>query len=205
MPNKNHLFQTSIYPGPKQCKHNSSTMTSEESSVLNVVNQHQSPIDWNQPAAAYPQGVCLHQLFEAQVVRTPQRVALVYEDQTLTYNELNRRANQVAHTLRAHGVGADTLVGICMERSLEMVIGLLGILKAGSAYVPMDPSYPKDRLAFMLDDAAVPVLLTQQALLDHLPAHRAAGLCLASDWGRIAQVSEENPDPITAAPHQINV
>jgi non-ribosomal peptide synthetase component F len=103
-------------------------------------------VQWNATQADYPQA-CLHHLFEAQVARSPDAIAAVFEDQQLTYSQLNDQANQLAHYLRKCGVGPEGLVGICVERSLEMVVGLLGILKAGGAYVPLDPEYPKDRLA----------------------------------------------------------
>ena len=121
---------------------------------------------------------CLHRGFEAQVARTPERVAVVCEGEALTYRELNRRANEVARRLRALGVGPEVLVGLCVERSLEMVVGILAILKAGGAYVPLDPTYPPGRLAFMLEDAAVPVLLTQERLVAELPPHRATVVAL---------------------------
>ena len=108
------------------------------------------------PKVAYPEDKTIHQLFEEQVEKTPDNVAAVYEDEQLTYWELNERANQLAHYLRARGVGPDTLVAIAVERSLEMIIGLLGILKAGGAYVPLDPTYPEDRLQFMLEDTKRP-------------------------------------------------
>ena len=111
----------------------------------------------------------------------------------LTYRELNRRANQLAHHLQSLGVGPEVLVGLCVERSVEMVVGLLGILKAGGAYVPLDPAYPKERLAFMLEDTQAPVLLTQQRLVIGLPQCRAQIVCLDSGWEVIAQESEENP------------
>ncbi|MBR8840560.1 MAG: AMP-binding protein, partial [Stigonema ocellatum SAG 48.90 = DSM 106950] len=118
-------------------------------------------VEWNDTSVEYPQQQCIHQLFEDQVKRTPDAVAVVFEDQQLTYFELNAKANQLAHYLRCVGVGSEVLVGICVERSLSMVIGLLGILKAGGAYVPLDPAYPQERLAFILSDSQVPVLLTQ--------------------------------------------
>src|SRR5205807_1352517 len=122
---------------------------------------------------SYPKDQCVYQLFEAQVERTPDAVAVIFEEQQLTYHELNVRANQLAHHLRTLGVGPEVLVGLCMERCLEMVVGLLGILKAGGAYVPLDPSYPAERIAFMLTDAQAPVLITQQHLTEHLPPHHA--------------------------------
>ncbi|MFT4174539.1 MAG: amino acid adenylation domain-containing protein, partial [Rhodocyclaceae bacterium] len=124
---------------------------------------------------------CLHHAFEAQVARTPTAVAVVFEDQTLSYAALDARANQLAHALRAHGVRADALVGLCLERSLDLVVAILGILKAGGAYVPLDPSYPAGRLAGMLEDARPAVVLTQAALRDKLAGGNAAVLCLDSD------------------------
>ena len=117
--------------------------------------------EWNATEAEYPRERCVHELFEEQVEKTPDAVAVVYEDATLSYGELNRRANQLAHYLRELGVGPDQRVAICMERSLEMVVGLLGVLKAGGAYVPLDPAYPVERLRYMLDDSAPVALLTQ--------------------------------------------
>jgi amino acid adenylation domain-containing protein len=140
--------------------------------------------DWNQNACAYPMDALLHELIEAQVDRTPERTALVAEQGSLTYAELDAKANQLARRLRELGVGPGKLVGIAMERSLELVIGLLGILKAGGAYVPMDPSYPKDRLAFMLEDANVPILLTQSRLRDTLPENKSHTIAIdAPDSG----------------------
>ncbi|WP_414590219.1 AMP-binding protein, partial [Scytonema sp. PCC 10023] len=136
----------------------------------------------------FPQHTCcVHQLFEAQVEQTPDAVAVVFEDTQLTYKQLNQQANQLAQYLQKLGVGPETRVGICVERSVEMVVGLLGILKAGAAYVPIDPAYPLERLAYMLNDAQVSVLLTQQHLLEDLPAQWLQVLCLNSDWQVIAQ------------------
>ncbi|WP_449417643.1 amino acid adenylation domain-containing protein [Phormidium nigroviride] len=147
---------------------------------------------WNNTETDYPKDACIHQLFEEQVDLTPNAIALVFEDEQLTYKELNERANQLAHHLRNLGVGAEVLVGICVERSLEMVVGLLGILKAGGAYVPLDPAYPAERLAFMLEDASVPVLLTQARLIKSLPKHQGRTVCLDTDWEIIERQSEEN-------------
>ena len=150
-------------------------------------------MEWNDTRADQPNELCIHQLFEAQVARTPDAIAVCFEDQQLTYEQLNRRANQLAYHLRTLGVGPEVPVGVCLKHSLEMVIGLLGILKAGGVYVPLDPAYPKERLAFMLEDAEVPVLLTQEPLLAGLPEHNAKVVCLDSDWEAIAQESPENP------------
>ncbi|ASS75351.1 hypothetical protein CIG75_10345 [Tumebacillus algifaecis] len=133
----------------------------------------------------------LHQQFEAMVERTPDRVALVFESNSLTYRELNERANRVAAHLLSLGVQPNTLVGLCTERSLELVIGLLAILKAGGAYVPLDPAYPADRLAFLLQDASLSILLTQQHLRNTLPAHRAQVVCL-DDHALFASASADN-------------
>ncbi|HEY0685971.1 MAG TPA: amino acid adenylation domain-containing protein, partial [Steroidobacter sp.] len=135
-------------------------------SVLPASEQHQLLREWNATQAVYPQEDCLHELFEAQVAKTPNNTAVVYEGERLTYAELNDRANRLAHYLRESGVTADTLVGLCVERSLEMVVGLLGILKAGGAYVPLDPGYPRERLAYLIEDSGVQWLLTQEALLE---------------------------------------
>ncbi|MEM7127317.1 MAG: amino acid adenylation domain-containing protein [Chloroflexota bacterium] len=155
---------------------------------------------WNETDAAYPQDACLHHLFEAQVAHTPNALAVVSDvgdhaenTTTLTYRELNNRANQLAHHLRDLGVGPNTLVGICVERSLEMVIGILGILKAGGAYVPFDPAYPQERITFMLEDSQVALLLTQASLVEMLPSTQTPLLSLDSQWDQISQASSEKP------------
>lgn len=161
--------------------------------LLTDTERHQILVEWNATQGVYPREQCLHHLMEAQVERTPEHVAVTFNESQLTYRAFNQRANQLAHHLRQLGVGPEVLVGICMERSLEMVIGILGILKAGGAYVPLDPTYPQERLAFMLADAQVKVLLTQGHLLPVLPKHAAHVLCLDTDWGTMAQDSVENP------------
>ncbi|WP_392535134.1 non-ribosomal peptide synthase/polyketide synthase [Nostoc sp. C117] len=161
-------------------------------SLLTEVEQHQLLIEWNNTQVDYPLDKCIHQLFEEQCLSTPDAVAVVFEDQQLTYHELNSRANQLAHYLKSLGVSTDMLVGICVERSIEMVVGLLGILKAGGAYLPLDPEYPTERLHFMLEDAQVSVLLTQQKLLDRLTQHQAKLVCLDTDWQLISQSSQDN-------------
>ncbi|MGI0489248.1 amino acid adenylation domain-containing protein [Pantanalinema rosaneae CENA516] len=142
---------------------------------------------WQQTQVDYDLDRCLHEWIETQVERTPDAIAVRFEAQTLTYRELNQRANQLAHYLMQQGVQPEVLVGICVERSLEMVIGLLAILKAGGAYVPFDPGYPQERLAFMLADAQVPILLTQAHLIERLPPHPAQTICLDRDWEIIEQ------------------
>ncbi|PHM11387.1 hypothetical protein CK516_02895 [Nostoc sp. 'Peltigera malacea cyanobiont' DB3992] len=158
--------------------------------LLTELEQQQLLVDWNDTQFDYSQDKCIHQLFEEQVKRTPDAVAVVFEDQQLTYHQLNSRANQLAHYLKSVGVGADVLVGLCVERSLEMVVGLLGILKAGGAYVPLDPEYPQDRLSFMLEDTQLSVLLTQQHLIERLPKHQAQLVCLDTEWQSISQLSD---------------
>ncbi|MGC1376637.1 MAG: amino acid adenylation domain-containing protein [Anaerolineales bacterium] len=162
--------------------------------VLPLAERRQLLVEWNATAAKYPHAArkCIHELFESQVEQTPSAVAVVFEDQQLTYYELNQRANQLAHYLRSQGVGPDAPVGICVERSLEMVVGLLGILKAGSAYVPLDPNYPTERLRFMLADSRSPVLLTQTTFLEHFPQPQATIICLDRDWPAIASESAES-------------
>ena len=161
--------------------------------LLTETECHQLLVEWNNTWADYPQDKCIHQLFEEQVERSPDAVAVVFEGEQLTYRELNVKANQLANYLRSLGVGPEVLVGICVERSLEMIIGLLGILKAGGAYVALDPNYPSERLAFMLEDSSIPVLLTQEKLLEKLPAHSARVICLDSDSKEIASYPKENP------------
>jgi amino acid adenylation domain-containing protein len=163
-----------------------------ELQLLTKEELHHLLEEWNDTGTQYSQDRCVHELFEEQVERTPCAVAVAVEEQQLTYRELNRRANQLAHHLRALGVGPEVLVGICVDRSVEAVVGLLGILKAGGAYVPLDPAYPKERLSFMLEDAQAPVLLTQERLVGGLPEHTATVVRLDADWPVIAQEAEEN-------------
>ena len=163
--------------------------------LLTEPERHRLLDEWNGTAVAYPRERCIHQLYEAQAERTPDAVAVVFGDQRLTYRELNRRANRLAHHLRRLGVGPEVPVAFRMERSLEMVIGLLAILKAGGAYVPLDPDLPQDRLAFMLADVRARVLLTQPRLTPAPPAldSRLGVVCLDEGRDGMAQESEENP------------
>ncbi len=160
--------------------------------LLTAQERHQLLDEWNDTRVNYPD-LCLHQLIERQVEKTPDQVAVVFEDQALTYRQLNRRANQLAHYLRGLGIGPDQPVGVCMERSLEMVIALVGILKSGGAYVPIDPSYPRERIAFMLEDSQVSVLLTQENRLQEPSAYRGSKICLDSSSRKIEKESEQNP------------
>src|SRR5205085_670239 len=158
--------------------------------ILEPAERHRLLREFNDTARPLD-NVSLPELFSAQAARTPDATAITFEDRTLSYAALEAHANQLAHHLRTLGVGPETVVGLCVERSPEMVIGLLGILKAGGAYLPLDPAYPAERLAFMLNDAAVPVLLTQQSLreriADPLTAAHARIVCLDADWSTIAR------------------
>ena len=149
-------------------------------------------MEWNRREVFLQDG-CLHELFEVQVERSPDAVAVVCEGRPLSYRELNQRANQLAHYLLGVGVGAESLVGICVERSLEMIIGILGILKAGGAYVPLDPAYPTERLVFMARDTQSAVVLAQEHLRGKLLGYEGRVVCLDSDWGSIARQPETNP------------
>ncbi len=148
---------------------------------------------WNQTQTSYPDHLCLHELFEAQVQRQSQAIALIHEGQQLSYAQLNARANQLAHYLRGLGVGPEVVVGLCVERTVDMVVGLLGILKAGGAYAPLDPGYPKERLAFMLAETSAPVVLTLDSLLPGLPEPKGLVVRLDADWPRISQENSDNP------------
>jgi len=149
-------------------------------------------VELNQTQQPYASNKCVHQLFEEQVARTPDKVAISFEEQTLNFAELNARANQLAAYLQSLGAGPETMVAIYMERSAEMIVALLGTLKAGAAYVPLDLAYPKERLAFMLADAKVSVLLTQERLVGQIPEHEAREVTLDSDWPIIATESDAN-------------
>ncbi|MDY6954466.1 MAG: amino acid adenylation domain-containing protein, partial [Thermodesulfobacteriota bacterium] len=161
--------------------------------LLTTPESYQLLVEWTDTRSDYPKDRCVHHLFASQAEKRPGAVALVCDDQEITYGELNGRANRLAHYLQKLGVGPDVLVGICVQRSLDMVVGLLAVLKAGGAYVPLDPSYPKERLAHMLDDAHVTALLTQTGLLKGLPIHGAKTVCLDADWDVVAREREANP------------
>jgi amino acid adenylation domain-containing protein len=161
--------------------------------ILPKAERHQVLVEWNNTKIDYPKDTCVHELFEAQVEQTPDAVAVVFKEKHMTYQELNAKANQLAHYLQTLGIGPEKLVGICIERSLEMVVGLLGVLKAGGAYVPLDPAYPEERVAFMLEDTQAQVVLTQQRLTDRFLSDKIKVVCLDSDWERISQESKKNP------------
>lgn len=178
-----------------------STQPVGELLLLTERERHQLLVEWNNTQASYPKERSIHQLFAEQVERTPDSIAVTFEEASLTYRELNTRANQLAHYLQTLGVGPDVLVAICIERSLEMLVGLLSILKAGGAYVPLDPTYPVDRLAFMLADAGVTILVTQQGLIAQLPNYPAKVVCLDADAGSFSHLSQTNPTTLVTAEH----
>jgi amino acid adenylation domain-containing protein len=161
----------------------------------------QSPNDWNDARASHPDA-CVHELFEQQVARDPDAVAVVCKGRQLSYRELNERANQVAHFLRKRGVGPESLVGVCLERSLEMVIALFAVWKAGGAYIPLDPAYPQDRLSFMVGDAGMKVLLTDEKCKNLIPSADDVAVRLDSDWPAIAREDAGNPAP-TSTPSNL--
>ncbi|NVJ28035.1 amino acid adenylation domain-containing protein, partial [Myxococcus sp. AM011] len=164
--------------------------------LLEEPERHTLIREWNGARADYPPEACLHTLIEAQVEHTPDAVALAFEGATLTYRQLDERANQLAWHLRSLGVGPEVRVGLFLERSLEMVVALLATLKAGGAYVPFDPAYPAQRLAWMLEDTTPPVLLTQQHLLANLPPHSAQVLCLDTEWSTVARRRADRLAPL---------
>ena len=167
-----------------------------EIEMLTEDEQHQLLVEWNQTEAEYVEE-CVHEMFEAQVERTPDAVAVVFEDEEISYQELNRRANKLAHYLRREGVRAESLVAVMMERSVEMVVTLLGVLKAGGAYVPVDPEYPQERVRYMLEDSGAHVLLTETKLAERLLGelegeHRYEVVRIDREWERIAKESGVN-------------
>lgn len=175
----------------EEIAHNSSSSITQLP-LLNPGELHQQLFEWNNTQTNYDLSRCLHQLIEAQVDKTPNAVAVSFAGKSLTYQELNSHANQLAHYLQSLGVQPNVLVAICIERSLEMVVGLLAILKAGGAYVPIDPEYPQERRAYMLQDCQAKVLLTQSHLVHDLPG-TTAKICLNTDWESISHHSQTNP------------
>lgn len=161
--------------------------------MLNAAERRQILVEWNDTATTQSGNLCVHRLFEARAASTPNAVAVVQNDARLTYGELNTRANQLAYCLQASGVGPETLVGILADRSPELIVSLLAVLKAGGAYVPLDPAYPTERLAAMIEDAGVVVILTTKHLRPRLPESRSTVICLDSDRQMIVRNSGENP------------
>ena len=171
--------------------------------MVTETERQQLLVEWNDTAREFALGHGVAELFEQQAARTPEKVAVVHEEKTLTYGELNERANQLAHYLRQQGVGPESLVGILLERSPEMVIALLGTLKAGAAYLPLDPGYPVERLSFMLLDGGVQVLLTEQALVRRLPDYDGQffchSFCIDTQWESLRRLSGANLRPVVSA------
>ncbi|MCA2910642.1 MAG: amino acid adenylation domain-containing protein, partial [Microcystis sp. M034S1] len=161
--------------------------------LLTESERNQLLFDWNQTETDYKNDLCLHQLFEQQVKQNPQAIAVKLEDEFLTYEELNCKANQLAHYLQSLGVKSESLVGIFVERSLEMIIGILGILKAGGAYVPLDINYPQERITYLIEDTQLSIVLTQSKFLEQLPKFIPNTICLDQDWSTIAKQSTVNP------------
>ena len=172
---------------------NNSKATVNEIDILSVRVRHQLLVECNNTQINYPQDKLIHQLFEQQVERLPDKIAVVFEQQQLTYTELNNHANKVARYLQRQGVKAETLVGICLERSLDCIVALLGILKAGGAYLPLDPALPTANLSFRLHDAQVSVLITQTGILETEVVQSAKIIYLDADWQAIAQELDNNP------------
>ena len=166
--------------------------TVRELPLLTESEKQQLLVEWNQTQTSYPDHYCTHQLFEQQVVKTPGAIAVIDGEKSLTYEQLNQKANQLAHYLQKLGVKTENLVGIYSERSALMIIGFLGILKAGGAYVPLDPNYPSERLAYMLEDSGVSVLLTQENLVETLPNYSGKIFCLDQDWKILDQNPQDN-------------
>lgn len=161
--------------------------------LLTPEERHKIIYEWNDTKAPAPTQFCLHQMVEHQVAKTPDAVAVLFEGQAFTYRQINERANRLAHYLRTLSFGPGTLVGVCLQRRVEMIVAVLGVLKSGAAYVPLDAVYPPDRLAFMLEDTKAPVVLTQRALRDRLPATEAKLLCLDELDAELAVQSADNP------------
>ncbi|MDZ7970786.1 MAG: amino acid adenylation domain-containing protein, partial [Nostoc sp. DedSLP03] len=170
-----------------------------ELSLLTTSEQEQLLFKFNQTLTNYPQDASIHQLFEQQVELTPDSLALIHQSEELTYRQLNHRVNQLAHYLQKQGVTKETLVALCLERSLDMVVGILAILKAGGAYIPLDPSYPVERLNFMLSDSQASVLISQQEILEKLSLSSAKIVCLDIHKNEISQESFENPINISSS------
>ena len=167
--------------------------------VLTEREREQLLVEWNDTAREYPRDKCIHELFEEQAERRAASVALALDGERVTYSDLNRRANQLAHYLRRAGLKPEARVGLLLERSAGMAVALLGVLKAGGAYVALDPLYPPERLRQMLEDAGVSILISTRRLSDDLPGHSARVVLLDEEWPRVAEESVENPAHAAAA------
>jgi len=179
-----HVLATSLLRGASNKVDDICLLTSEETEqVLNT---------WNETAVEYPDDQCLHQLFEQQVDKNAENTAVIFENESLTYAELNARANQLAHYLLTKGAGPGKLIAISLNRGMNMVVGLMAISKSGAAYVPLDPTYPDDRLVFMLEDTSAPILLTESSLLENFPAHSAQIVLIDEQWKDISRHRTDN-------------
>src|SRR5262249_48090495 len=165
--------------------------------LLTKGEQRRLLVEWNQTEKDYPRHACIQDLFELQTKAAPERLAVAFEKEQLTYQQLNDRSNQLAHRLRALGVVPDALVGICVERSVDLIVGCLGILKAGGAYLPLEPSYPRDRLAFIVDDSKISIVLTQEKLQPVLPSGGLRVVCL--DTPELADLPNDNLPRVASA------
>ncbi|MDR4186349.1 amino acid adenylation domain-containing protein, partial [Bacillus pseudomycoides] len=177
------LLLEGIVENPNQCLSELPLLTDHEQQML---------LEWNETETEYPKDKCFHELFEEQVEKTPDAIAVAFEEEKITYRELNNRANQLAHYLQQCGIGTESLVGLYFERSVEMIVGLMGIWKAGAAYVPLDPSYPESRLRYILGDTGIQVLVTNEALEDWIPKEIKV-VCLDRDQAMISQESILSP------------
>jgi amino acid adenylation domain-containing protein len=162
--------------------------------ALTPIERRQLILDWNNTGRPFPENQRMHELLVSQVMKTPEAVAVIRDDQYLTYLELDRRANHLARYLRRGGIRPETRIALCLERSLEVVVAILGVLKAGGVYVPLDPDSPPGRLAYMINDAQATILMTQRHLLKQLPSINASVVCLDEEWERISEQSVGNPD-----------
>ena len=167
-------------------------------SMITPTERTQLVQDWNATEATWPSHACVHQLFEQQVERTPDAPAVRFGGESLSYRELNYRANALAHHLRGQGIGPDSIVGVCLERSFDMVTAVLGALKAGAAYLPLDPAYPHERLQFMLEDSHAAILLTQEKLRSVFPNVATPALLMDKDWSHGTKLNQENPENHTS-------
>ena len=176
--------------------------TVDELQLLPPREQHQLLVEWQNTGTEFPHQACIHHLFEAQVVRTPDKIAVECGQELITYQNLNNRANQLASFLQQLGVGPDVLVGVCLERSIEMLVAILGVLKSGGAYIPIDPTYPKERIAYLIQDSCIPVLLTATHLLPGLPPTEGIQLvCLDAEADRLSQQPTVNVARPVASTH----
>jgi amino acid adenylation domain-containing protein len=167
--------------------------------LLGPAEREKVLVEWNETRGDILDGVCIHQLFEAQVEKTPAAIAAEFNGCQMSYAELNERTNRLAHYLRRQGVGPEVLVGICVDRSLEMLVAMLGVLKAGGAYVPLDPAYPRERITFMIEDAGLTLVLTQESLVANLAGCETCLISIDDDWKTIAREGGENPANLSGA------